>query len=375
MVSAPSHAWDARVRSKLLRWYRQNHRVLPWRATQDPYAIWISEIMLQQTQVATVIPFYFRFLERFPRVESLAAAAEQDVLTHWAGLGYYRRARQLHAAAKIVVERFEGLFPADVESLRTLPGIGRYTAGAIASFAYGTRAPILEANTIRLFSRLIELREDPKSSAGQAKLWAFAESILPARRTNVGIVNQAVMELGSLVCLPQKPKCSACPVASACSAYQSGTQCQTPMAAKEKRLDALVHVLVAIHRRGKYLLRRNPSGGWWEGLWDFPRVDITNLNQTSEFDAAAPNRSVNLALVGSAMARELDLDCQPTAYLRTIKHGVTRYRISLYCFEAKLESNYQLPKSPDWRWFKLTHKPEIPLTSTAEKLCQLILAG
>ena len=206
----PTTDWLRSFRRRLIRWYKSERRELPWRETRDPYAIWLSEIMLQQTQVATVLGYYERFLATYPTVSDLANADEQDVLKLWAGLGYYRRARQLHAAAKVIRDQYEGSFPTQFEDVLALPGVGRYTAGAICSFAFEQRQPILEANTIRLFSRLIALRADPRASDSQQLLWEFADRILPkvsARsakdgRSQTGTfssINQAVMELGSQV--------------------------------------------------------------------------------------------------------------------------------------------------------------------------------
>ncbi len=206
----PDVMWKARFRRRLMTWFRRSARDLPWRSTRDPYAVWISEIMLQQTQVVTVVGYFERFLAAFPTVVDLAAADEQQVLRLWEGLGYYRRARQLHAAAKIIVAEHQGRFPRDPQQIRDLPGIGRYTAGAIASIAWDAREPILEANTLRVFSRLLGYRGDPTQSRGQQLLWDFSASVLPAKE--IGLFNQALMELGSEVCTPRSPLCDRCPV-------------------------------------------------------------------------------------------------------------------------------------------------------------------
>ncbi len=358
--------WAAQFRRRLLAWYKSHSRPLPWRETHDPYAIWISEIMLQQTQVATVIGYYTRFLTRFPDVASLAAADQQEVLTYWAGLGYYRRARQLHLAAQKIVSDYNGKFPRPIADVLSLPGIGRYTAGAIVSFAYGTRAPILEANTLRLYSRLIGLREDPKQSPAQAQLWEFAEHILPQTGAQVGVVNQATMELGSLVCLPKEPNCDICPVAMLCSAYATGTQADIPLASKPKSFTPLTHALVVLQRRGKTLMRQNQDGAWWSGLWDFPRVDLTQ-QWSSNFDDKQLDRSTYLTLLEVAFEQQLGLHCRSSRFLKTIRHSVTRYRIGLHCFSARLEAG-RLPDQQIWKWIDLSLTPDIPLTSTAEKL-------
>ena len=202
--------WRRRVRSRVLKWYDQHGRTLPWRESKDPYQIWISEIMLQQTTVAAVVPYFERFVERFPTVRTLADAQQDQVLRMWEGLGYYSRARNLHKAAQTVIREFEGQFPDTVDQLKQLPGIGPYTAGAIASFAFDQPAPIVEANTLRLYSRLIELDIDPRGTEGQKKLWKFAAWIVSRRRA--ADFNQAVMDIGSQVCRPKDPQCPTCPL-------------------------------------------------------------------------------------------------------------------------------------------------------------------
>ncbi|HMO86197.1 MAG TPA: A/G-specific adenine glycosylase, partial [Lacipirellulaceae bacterium] len=230
--SADAHALlvDAatrrRFRSRLLAWYGQHARNLPWRRSRDPYRVWVSEIMLQQTTVAAVKPYFERFVAALPNVAALAAADEQQVLRLWEGLGYYRRARGLHAAARHIVQQWGGQFPRDVAALMTLPGVGRYTAGAVASIAFDVRAPILEANTIRLLARILGYDGDPAKAAGQRLLWHAAEQLLPQR--DVAQFNQALMELGSLICTPTQPRCDECPAASWCAARAAGRQDQIP---------------------------------------------------------------------------------------------------------------------------------------------------
>lgn len=364
-----------RFRRALLAWYQKHHRPLPWRQTHDPYAIWVSEVMLQQTQVATVIEYYERFLGRFPTVRSLAEASEQEVLTLWAGLGYYRRARQLHTAAKKIVQQQGDAFPATFNEVRALPGIGRYTAGAIVSFAYGQRAPILEANTLRLYSRLIGLREDPKSTSSQQLLWRFADHLLPKAGANIGKLNQALIELGSLVCTPKRPDCTVCPVKRFCTSYRGGLQAEIPRVTAPQNSTPLHHALVIIHRGQKTLMRQNPAGRWWAGLWDFPRIDLTEMGWHQEFDRAEPHLMLQVGLVEQAMQQALGLELREATseYLKTVKHGVTRYRIALHCFRAELGPTTRLPPTHAWQWVDLTIEPQVPLTSTAQKLRRWLL--
>jgi A/G-specific adenine glycosylase len=357
-------------RRALLAWYRAHHRPLPWRSTRDPYAIWVSEIMLQQTQVATVIDYYNRFLQRFPDIRSLADAPEQEVLTLWAGLGYYRRARQMHSAARQIVQQYDGKFPNTFAEVHALPGIGRYTAGAVVSFAYGLRAPILEANTLRLYSRLIGLRDDPKARTSQSTLWSFAEHILPQAGDRVGQLNQALMEVGSMICTPKQPDCAACPVKQYCAAYRDGSQTEIPRMPTPPTFTPLHHALVVVKRGGKTLMRQNPQGGWWDGLWDFPRVDLTALGLHQACDRAARRSAEQVELVERAMHQSLGLELRESSgeYLKTIKHGVTRYRIALHCFRTQLQAPTRLPPAHTWQWLDLRLEPQVPLTSTAQKL-------
>ena len=217
----------------LIHWFEQNKADLPWRRTSDPYAIWLSEIMLQQTQVYTVIPYYERFLARFPTVQALAAASLDDVLKLWEGLGYYSRARNLHRAAQMVVNELGGVFPGTVPELLTLPGVGRYTAGAIASLAFGQDVPVLDGNVIRILTRLFDISDDVTETATKNALWVLAEQLVPAGRA--GPWNEGLMELGRVVCTPQSPACGACPVAAFCAARENGVQHERPVKSPKTR--------------------------------------------------------------------------------------------------------------------------------------------
>jgi A/G-specific adenine glycosylase len=350
--------WRRALGHGLLAWFEHHARDLPWRRTKDMYAIWISEIMLQQTQVAAVIPYWQRFLARFPDVRALAAADEQEVLRLWEGLGYYRRARQLHAAANMVMAEHGGELPTAYESLRGLPGIGRYTAGAILSIGCNHRLPILEANTVRVLSRLTAFEGDPGSTAGQKHLWSIAEAILPAR--NCGAFNQALMELGSEVCTAKAPQCQRCPLAANCRAAQRNLVDQIPRTAKRKRFEEVTEVAVVIRERGRVLLRQCQRGQRWAGLWDFPRF-AAGTSGTLEEQIAARTRD----LVG--------LEVAAGRQLATLKHGVTRFRITLHCFEAvrRPAANNKLSSG---RWIALSALDEYPLCTTGRKICRL-LAG
>jgi A/G-specific adenine glycosylase len=340
----------------LLAWYADAERDLPWRKSQDPYCVWVSEIMLQQTQVATVRDYFQRFVAAFPDVHALAAADERQVLRLWEGLGYYRRARQLHAAAKKVATEHGGCLPQDVEALQDLPGIGRYTAGAIASIAFDQRAPILEANTIRLLSRLIAYRDDPRKASGQRVLWQTAADILPQK--NVARFNQALMELGSLVCTPANPKCDACPLSSVCAAYATGLQDKIPRPKAKQAHTELREAAVVVRRNGKVLMRQCGETERWAGLWDFPRFALE-----TEGPLFARQEIID------KVRRQTGVTCAPGSLLKTIKHGVTRYRISLDCYGAEFVSGQ--PQHASW-----ISKPELatlPLSTTGRKLAQLAI--
>jgi A/G-specific adenine glycosylase len=337
---------------RLLAWFRRAARDLPWRETNDLYAIWISEVMLQQTQVATVIPYYQRFLHQFPDVRTLAAADEQAVLRLWEGLGYYRRARQLHAAARQIVALHGGDFPSEFAAVRSLPGIGRYTAGAILSIGTGARLPILEANTIRVLSRLAAMRSDPASSSGQKQLWSLAEAILPSRE--VGHFNQALMELGSEVCTPKSPVCDRCPVRMHCRAFAAGAQHEIPLPAKKTKYEDVAETAVVVRRSRQVLVRQCQPGERWAGLWDFPR-----------FAANGDVPTGVLVQTGVAIER--------AEKLTTIKHGVTRFRITLEVFEAQATRarRHTSNGKGDLRWVLVEELAALPLSVTGRKIARL----
>ncbi len=256
-------------RCGLQTWYGQHQRLLPWRQTHDPYRIWLSEIMLQQTTVAAVVPYFERFLTAFPDVQALAAADESAVLRQWEGLGYYSRARNIHKTAQKLVADYNGQFPQAVEELLKLPGIGRYTAGAIASFAFDLPAPIVEANTQRLYARLLAWDQELSRSASQKALWGLAAELIPDQ--NPGLFNQALMDLGSQICKPVEPDCEQCPVQRVCRACQQHRQQEIPVQKSKQPPTPVTHVCVAVQRKGKYLLQQYQVGQRWAGLWDFPR--------------------------------------------------------------------------------------------------------
>jgi A/G-specific adenine glycosylase len=345
-------------RRRLLAWYGKHARDLPWRRSRDPYRVWVSEIMLQQTTVAAVQPYFERFLAAFPTVVQLAATDEQQVLRLWEGLGYYRRARGMHAAARQIVAELNGKFPRDVPTLMELPGIGRYTAGAIASIAFDVRAPILEANTIRLLSRVIGYGGDPAKSEGQRVLWRVAEELLP--RTDVARFNQALMELGSLVCTPTAPHCGACPVAAACVAREMGLQDKIPAPSRRPAVIAVREAAVIVRRGGAVLVRQCPAGERWAGLWDFPRFPLKAKGPLFVRDELAAN-----------VREQTGVAIEPAGLVHALKHGVTRYRITLECYEARPRGG-RVRSTPDRpvRWAPLLDLAELPMSVTGRKIAR-----
>ena len=308
---------------RLLRWYRQNLRSLPWRETKDPYAIWVSEMMLQQTQVATVIPYWTRWMERFPTIQSLSDAPMEDVLKQWQGLGYYARARNMRRASQVIVEQHGGVFPTDFDAVLALPGIGRYTAGAVCSIAYNQSVPLVDANVIRVLCRYFGIYGDPKSTSVQERLWALAQELIPPGAASE--FNQAMMELGALICI-KTPRCAACPLNETCAAFSSGVPESLPQFAPKPEFTCQTDICAVIpHSSGedRILLLRRPEGGLWGGLWELPRV---TLNEGETPTAGAERAALERA---GLIVRAAD---SPVAKLR---HGVTTRKILLLAFACE----------------------------------------
>jgi len=260
------------LRNQILTWYRENKRDLPWRRTRDPYAIWLSEVMLQQTRVDTVIPYYERFLSDYPTVHALAAAPLEDVLTKWSGLGYYRRARTLHAAARQVSTEHGGNFPREASELREIVGIGPYTAGAVSSIAFDRPAALVDGNVARVFSRIFEVEDDLRSTRGMARIWKIAEGLVPEKAA--GDWNQALMELGATVCTPRSPRCLLCPVRDLCRARASGREAELPHLEAKAAPKQWKRVALVLLRGDEMLLTRRRGDRLFGGMWEPPAVDV-----------------------------------------------------------------------------------------------------
>jgi A/G-specific adenine glycosylase len=357
----PSATLRRRVRQRLLGWFETARRDLPWRRDRDAYRIWVSEVMLQQTTVAAVVPYFERFLRAFPTLPALAAAPEQDVLRLWEGLGYYRRARDLHRAARQLAASTGGILPDDPDALRELPGMGRYTLGAVLSQAFDRRLPVLEANSLRVLCRLFGRSDDPRRGPARRWLWQVAEDLLPAKR--VGDFNQALMELGALVCTPAAPRCGDCPLADDCVARRLGLQDEIPARAPPAAITEVREAAVVIRRGPDVLLAQRPeSANRWGNLWEFPHGP---LGDGESHEAAAVRLARDLAGLEVALGPEL----------LTLRHGVTRFRITMVCFEA--ESAGGEFRSDFYRqglWVAPEQLPDYPVSAPQRRLAKALLA-
>ena len=347
------------MHAALIGWFEQHKADLPWRRRQDPYAIWLSEIMLQQTQVASVIPYYEQFLRQFPTVEALAAAPLDAVLKRWEGLGYYSRARHLHQAAQILVGQFEGVFPADPLVLRGLPGIGRYTAGAIASLAFGVDVPVVDGNVIRVLTRLFDVSDDVAQTATQNTLWALAEQILPIGQA--GPWNEGLMELGRRICTPKTPDCPTCPVAAFCLSRQNATQLKRPVKAAKPRTPHY-DVTAAVIRRedGALLIAQRPPNGMLGGLWEFP-------GGKREAGESLPD------CLRREIEEELALEIEVGVQIGTVKHAYSHFRITLYAFACRyLGGEPQTIGCAAWTWTSLAELDRYAFPVTDQKIIAML---
>ena len=335
---------------KLLNWYHENRADLPWRRDPNPYHTWLSEVMLQQTRVDTVIPYYHRFLQAFPTIESLAAAPLEDVLKLWEGLGYYSRARNLHRAAQVIVDEYGGSLPADVETLRKLPGIGRYTAGAIASISFGVAAPALDGNVMRLFARLLDMPDDITQPATRNKLWRIAEQWLPAHAP--GDFNQALMELGQQICRPRNPLCPRCPIQFSCRARMAGAQNERPLRSKRSPTPHYdVTAGLIRDERNRLLIARRPLDGLLGGLWEFPGGKV---------EANEPL----VDCLKRELREELAIAVEVGALFAVVDHAFTHFKITLHAFECRYHGALPPHDKPqaigvmDWAWVTEAQLPK-----------------
>lgn len=345
----PSSSWLRELRRTLLRWYSRNKRDLPWRHTRDPYKIWVSEIMLQQTQVATVIPYYKRWLKAFPSLPALAHAPLSKALELWAGLGYYRRVRMFHQAASTIQKEFRGKIPGTAEALKKLPGIGRYTAGAIASIAWGEKTPVLDGNVIRILTRIFAVGQSVDRPETLERLWSIAASLLPEK--DPGDLNQALMELGATVCFPSNPQCVRCPVEKSCSAHQKGKELFYPVRSKKELVEKITTAaLVLRNGKNEVWLEEQPHEGRWGGLWMFPFWESKK-----------------------EMLKDLGPFCRRPVLFLTVPHAFTKYRITLEVFELLCQKRAPW-KRPHGKWCSIAGLARTAFPSPHRKIAQALTA-
>jgi len=334
---------------------------MPWRAEPgqlpDPYHTLVSEAMLQQTQVATVVPYFERFIAEFPTVHALACADEQRVLTLWQGLGYYRRARHLHAAARAIVERHGGQVPSSVTALLELPGIGPYTAGAIASIAYGTQAAVVDGNVERVLARLLLIREPINAPQTKDRVWSIARSLVP--RKNPGDHNQALMELGATVCTPKVPKCFVCPLREMCRGVQEADPQTLPVKLEKKKPTEVTHVVIAAKRNGKYLFEQRPNDGLWSSMWQMPTWEEPHFSHRLQGDASDQTNTKDLehfALQATDkgqlrewVAERFGLKIDNIALVADFTHQTTHRTIRFIVLHTSVKTGRLKPNTGVWR--------------------------
>jgi A/G-specific adenine glycosylase len=342
---------DSAFRAALRAWYRRHARALPWRGTRDPYPIWVSEVMLQQTRVAAARPYYDAFLRRFPDLPALAAAPLDDVLAAWSGLGYYRRARHLHQAARLVVRDHGGRVPSDPATFGRLPGVGRYTSGAVLSIAFDRPLPVLDGNVARVLSRLHALRVSIRDPRGARALWELASSLVPMRRP--GDWNQALMELGATVCAPSGPRCDACPIRRWCRGFASGRPESFPAAPRRRSVERVRRAVALVESRGRVLLARR-SGALLDGFWEPPGVELTN--------GGSPRRAL------AAELRRLGVRARLEPAGRVIRHVITHRAIEVEVWRGRGAG--RLAAGAVWHDGAASHDGARtrPLTALAKKL-------
>ncbi len=351
-----SPAQDTRFADALIDWQKQHGRhQLPWQGTRDAYRIWLSEIMLQQTQVATVIPYYARFLDSFPDVAALAAASTETVMAHWSGLGYYTRARNLHRCAQQVVSNHAGRFPSDPETLASLPGIGKSTAAAIAAFAYGARAAILDGNVKRVFCRVFGVEGFPGQAAVEKHLWQRAEAMLPERE--IEAYTQGLMDLGATLCTRTRPACDRCPMQSRCIAHASGRTSELPARKPKKAIPEKSTVMLVVVHEGEILMEQRPPEGIWGGLLSLPELNrLSSENSDVDLD-----EQLTLALSSFG-------DIDEVMMLSSFVHGFTHYRLSVMPVHVTLRQRHVMAAQSDYQWRALAQISEAALPSPVRKL-------
>jgi A/G-specific adenine glycosylase len=348
---------------KLLQWFCKNARPLPWRKHYRPYEVWVSEIMLQQTQVETMLPYFGRWMKTFPTLKSLANAEEEKVLKVWQGLGYYSRARNLHKSAKFILENFGGVFPNRLGDIRSLKGVGRYTAGAIASIAFNEEAPIVDGNVLRVLSRIYAIKKPIDVEKNKETFWKLETDLIPKGKAR--FFNQALMELGALVCSKENPLCGTCPVKSFCCAFKESEVENYPVRAKQKKTVKVEASAVVFAKNGRYLIQRRPVGKIMGGLWEFPEWKLAK--QKTLTDDQIKRQTAKL------VEGEFKIDLPRLNFLKTIKRNYTHHLERLHVFEALLSCGPTLAKN-DWpaAWVNKGEFEKYPFSSAHSKLVDMI---
>jgi A/G-specific adenine glycosylase len=334
--------------TRIIDWQREHGRhALPWQTSRDPYRIWLSEIMLQQTQVASVIPYFLRFLERFPDLPALANATEDAVLGLWSGLGYYSRARCLHKSAQQIIANYAGVFPQDVDALQTLPGVGRSTAGAIAALAFGKTHAILDGNVKRVLTRHLGISGWPGDKIIENKLWALAESLLP--QTHIQAYTQGMMDLGASLCTRSRPGCAICPVSADCVARKKGLVSILPTPRQRKSLPEKQIQMLMLMDHDQILLQKRPSSGIWGGLWSFPELHL-------EADPLLYCQT------------QFGLSVGKSASLPVLKHTFTHFRLHIFPIIVRISSRSDMSENPQQRWLAKHNALNVGLPAPVRKL-------
>jgi A/G-specific adenine glycosylase len=323
---------DETFAGRLLDWYAKHGRSLPWRGSSDPYAVLVSEYMAQQTRVETVIPYYLRWMEQFPTVQALADAPQEAVLKAWEGLGYYARARNLHKAARAIVTEHAGQIPSAVDDLRALPGIGDYTAAAVASLAFGADEPALDGNLRRVLARITALEDDAKSPRGMSRLTACARALLPLGRA--GDFNQALMDLSNQICLPKAPRCVECPLTAFCEAFKQNRQADFPVKAKKAPVPTLTVTAGVLRSGHTVLLTKRPADGLLGGMWEFPG------------GKQEPGETLPECLARE-LREELDIEVRVGKEVGVFKHAYSHFKVVLHAFECEIVSGLPRPLASD----------------------------
>lgn len=343
------------IAPRLLSWYGKEGRSLPWRTTRDPYRIWLSEIMLQQTTVTAVIPYYERFLLQFPTLEDLASAPLDEVISLWSGMGYYSRARNLHKAARQIMDEHQGVFPQTVEELNRLPGVGKSTAGAIRSIAFDLPAPILDGNVRRVLVRLFAFSGDPRTAKAERQLWIWAEALTSC--TFPHDYAQAIMDLGATICVPKQPLCSHCPLQDLCQAYAKGMTSQLPQRRKKQTVPVRYQVAVLIENDTHLLLRQRPADGFLGGLWELPCCETVDGKQPE--------------VAARTIVEDLAISATPKA-CGVIQHAYSHFKLKLSVFRLKLPREQEIQTSKALRWLRFSEISRCPVHGAHRKAFELL---